>query len=138
MAKPNIDNYEDLMDEKDRLKSRLTESKANIKQAFEGIKDELNPFAAVKEMTHGALQTSTTNPLVKFGIKRATEFLIGKVLLKRAGWLPRLIVPFVVREIATRTIGVKADEKIASTLRNTADKLREVDIPQLSKGKKAQ
>ena len=137
MAKPNIDNYDDLMEEKERLKARIKSNKASIRQSFEGIKDELNPLNAIRQSTHGVFQTSTTNPLIKFGIKRATEFLIGKVLLKRAGWLPKLIVPFLVREIATRTIGMKADKKISSTLRSAADKIREVDIPDLSKERTA-
>ncbi|WP_346237154.1 hypothetical protein ABDK00_012020 [Niabella insulamsoli] len=135
MAKPQIDNFSDLMQEKERLKARLNNSKANIRDSFEGIKDELNPFNAIKEKTHGVLQTSTANPLVKFGIKRATEFLISKVLLRRAGWFTKLVVPFIVREVATRAIGLKADKKIAKTLRTAADKVRAADMPDLA-GKK--
>lgn len=132
MAKPQIDNYEDLMEEKERLKARLKASRASIKQSLGDIKDEINPFSTIKKTAQEAFSTSTTNPLVKFGIKRASEFLIGKVLLKKAGWLPKLVVPFLVREAATRLIGSKADEKIAATLRSTAHKLREVEIPDLS------
>ncbi len=136
MAKPQIDNYEDLMEEKERLKARLKASKASIRQSFEDIKEEVNPFSNIRKTAQGALSTSTTNPLVKFGIKRASEFLIGKVLLKRAGWLPKLIVPFLVREVATRLIGSNADKKIATVLRSTASKLREAEIPDLSDEKK--
>lgn len=132
MAKPQIDNYEDLMEEKERLKARLKTKKASIKQSFAEIKGEINPFSNIKKTAQGAFSTSTTNPLVKFGIKRASEFLIGKVLLKKAGWLPRLIVPFLVREIATRVIGSKADKKIVTALKSTASKIRETDIPDLS------
>ncbi len=94
MAKPQIDNYEDLMEEKERLKARLRSRKTRIKQSFEEIKDEINPFTNIRKTAQEAFSTSTTNPLVKFGIKRASELLIGKVLLKKAGWLPRLVVPF--------------------------------------------
>ena len=137
MAKPQIDNYEDLMEEKERLKARLKASKAGIKQSLGDIKEELNPFSNIKKTAQEALSTSTTNPLVKFGIKRASEFLIGKVLLKKSGWLPKLVVPFLVREVATRLIGSKADKKIATALRSTAHKLREVEIPDLSGDKTA-
>ncbi|MGE9312566.1 hypothetical protein ACLOAU_13035 [Niabella sp. CJ426] len=135
MAKPQIDNYEDLMAEKERLKARLKASKASIKQSLGDIKEEINPFSNIKKTAQEAFSTSTTNPLVKFGIKRASEFLIGKVLLKKAGWLPKLVIPFLVREVTTRLIGSKADKKIATTLRSTAEKLREVEIPDLSGGK---
>jgi len=135
MAKPQIDNYEDLMEEKERLKARLRSRKTRIKQSFEEIKDEINPFTNIRKTAQEAFSTSTTNPLVKFGIKRASELLIGKVLLKKAGWLPRLVVPFLVREVATRLIGSKADKKIATALKSAASKIRETDIPDLS-GKK--
>lgn len=135
MAKPQINNYNDLMEEQERLKARIQLAKANISASFGEIKDEINPFSNMRKTAQSALSTSTTNPLVKFGIKRASEFLIGKVILKRAGWLPRLIVPFLVREIATRVIGNKADKKIVSALRHSADKIRETDIPDLSGAK---
>lgn len=132
MAKPQIDNYEDLMEEKERLKARLKSRKARIRQSFDEIKEEVNPFSNIRKTAQEAFSTSTTNPLVKFGIKRASELLIGKVLLKKAGWLPRLVVPFLVREVATRLIGSKADKKIATALRTAADKIRDTDIPDLS------
>ena len=131
MAKPDINNYEDLLKEKDRLKANLQAGRNNIKTSFREIKEELNPFSTIKKTAQSALGTSTTNPIIQFGIKRASEFLIGKVLLKKAGWLPRLIVPFIVREVATRLVGVRADRKIADTLKATAEKIRDVDIPDL-------
>ncbi len=131
MTKPRINNYEDLLEEKERLKEQLKESKANVKYAFDLIKEELNPVSAIKETALQAFKPDTTNPLVKFGIKRGTEFLIGKVLLRRAGWLPKLIVPFVVREVSTRLVGSKADKKIAKALHSAAAKIREVEVPDL-------
>lgn len=132
MAKPIIDNYKDLMEEKKRLKAQLNLSKANIKNSFQALKNEVNPLANFKRSAYGDLLSDSANPLIKFGIKRSSEFLIGKVLLKRAGWLPRLIIPFIVREVATRLIGSKVDKKIASTLHNAADKIRDADIPNIS------
>lgn len=132
MAKPNINNYEDLRNEKERLKENLKLSRARISQSFGLLKEELNPFSNIGKVTKNALQANTSNPLIKFGIKRASEFLIGKVLLKRAGWLPRLIVPFAVREVTTRLVGRKAEKKIATTLRNTAAAIRKVEVPDLS------
>ncbi|MGC4233226.1 MAG: hypothetical protein QM594_09635 [Niabella sp.] len=132
MTKPEINNYEDLMAEKKRLKARLRASKAGISYSFEAIKQEVNPFSGIKKNAGGIFQSGTTNPLVKFGIRRASEFLIRKILLKRAGWLPRLIVPFLVREAAVRIIGAKTDKKIAHALRDTAGKIRKAEIPDLS------
>jgi len=125
MAKPMINNIGDLMEEKKRLKARLQSDKASIRRSFEELKDEVNPFSGLKKTAHDALSAGTANPLIKFGVKRASEFLIGKVLLKRAGWLPRLVVPFLVREATTRLIGSKADKKIAGALHSLATRLRD-------------
>ena len=132
MTKTEINNYEDLMAEKKRLQDRLKASKAGIGHSFEAIKEEVNPFSGIQKSAGSVFQSCTTNPLVKFGIRRASEFLIGKVLLKRAGWLPRLVVPFIVREVSTRVVGTKADKKIAHALRSAADKIRDVKVPDLS------
>lgn len=131
MAKPEINNFEDLMAEKKRLKVALKANKANINESFKDLKEELNPFSQVRKTAQSALKANTANPIVRFGIKRATDFLVGKVLLKRAGWLPRLIIPFAVRDISSRLIGHKADKKIAATLHNAADKIRNVQVPEL-------
>ena len=132
MTRTEINNYQDLMAEKKRLKARLRAGKAGVSYSFEAIKQEVNPFSGIKKNVGGIFQSGTTNPLVKFGIKRASEFLIGKVLLKRAGWLPRLVVPFIVREVSTRVVGTKMDKKIAHALRSAADKIRDVKVPDLS------
>ncbi|GAB3432512.1 hypothetical protein [Niabella aquatica] len=137
MTKSEINNYDDLMAEKKRLKERLKTSKAVISYSFEAIKQEINPFSGVKKKAGSMFQSGTTNPLVKFGIRRASEFLIGKVLLKRAGWLPRLVIPFIVREVTVRTMGVKTDKKIAQALRSTASKIRAAKMPDLSGEKNA-
>jgi len=129
MGKPDINNYEELLQEKERLKVRLQMSKAKIGASFNALKDELNPYAAIGGIARNTLKGNTTNPLVKFGIKRSVEFFIGKVLLKRAGWLPRLVVPFVVREATTRMVGRKIDKKLAALLRKAAASIRETEIP---------
>jgi len=135
MTKPKINNYDDLMEEKERLKERLKESKANIKYNIALIKEELNPLSAIKDTAMGAFKKDTSNPLVQFGIKRGTEFLLGKVLLKRAGWLPKLVVPFVVRELTTRFVAHKADKKIAQALHQAAQWIRKKEAPQQGRKK---
>lgn len=137
MAKPIINNYEDLMEEKARLKANLKRNKTRINESFEALKEELNPFTNVGKVAKSALQGNTNSPLVKFGIKRASEFLIGKVLLKRAGWLPKLVVPFIVREVTSKLVGHKMDKKIASTLRSAASAVRKTEIPKFQPKKKS-
>ncbi|MFT4094559.1 MAG: hypothetical protein QM640_13085 [Niabella sp.] len=133
MAKPDINNYEDLMEEKERLKAGLKNNKAHIRQSFGALKEELNPFSQLRKTAQTALKANTANPVIQFGIRRAADFLVGKVFLKRAGWLPRLIVPLIVKQVATRVVGHKADKKIAGTLRKAAHTIRDIHIPEFGK-----
>ena len=133
MDRPIITNYQDLIKEKIRLKTSLKASKTNLKQSFEELKGELNPLNAIGKATRNALHPNSANPLVQFGMKNASEFIFGKLLLKRAGWLPKLIVPFLVKEVATRVIGTKTDKKMASLLKSFAEMIRKTTIPKGSK-----
>lgn len=126
--KPFVKSRNDLLDEKQRLKDQIQAGKGNIKNSFAGLKDELNPFKGAKQMAAGAIRGKRNNPIVKMGVAKVTNFLVTQFLLRKAGWLPRLIVPLVVNKVATRLLSGKASSKIASTLRNTADKVRGEDI----------
>lgn len=132
MAKPVINNYEDLMLEKQRLKSSLRKKKAKVNETFEALKEEVNPFSAIQKTAGAALQTNASNPLIKMGINKATDLLVGKVFLKNAGWLPKMLVPLLVKEITSRVVGHKPDKRIVAMLRKTAASIRSSNFPDLS------
>lgn len=136
MAKPIINNYDDLMLEKQRLKSNLRTSKRRINASFNALKDEVNPFSKIKQTAQTALRGDVASPIVQFGIKRATDLVFGKILLRRSGWLTRLLVPIAVRQVTKMLVGNKADKKIAKTLHTAADKVRDADLPELGEEKR--
>ena len=136
MAKSDINNLEELLQEKDRLRDVLKKRKAGINHSFEALKEEINPFSSVQKSAGAMLQTNGANPIIKIGINKATEWLLGKVLLKKAGWLPRIVVPYIVKETTSRLVGHKPDKRIATILRNAAKGIRNFNFPELSDQKK--
>ncbi len=139
MAKSTIKNYQDLMGEKERLINQLKTSKSNIRQSYGTLKEELNPFSVIKRTVKGAFPSHEASHLMQFSIKKSSDFLIKKILLKRAGWLHRLIIPFLVKEVTTQIVAKKADFKIAHMLRVAADKIRKtkaLDCSRFNQNKK--
>ncbi len=126
--RPKISSYEDLMVEKDRLRASIKFSKANISNSIDEIKDELNPFSGISRKASDLFSSGTANPLVSYGVTNATNFLLHKVILKNAGWLPRLILPLVVKKISSFIVAPQLNEKITSGMHQVADSIRKTEL----------
>ncbi|HRN48972.1 MAG TPA: hypothetical protein PK110_04635 [Niabella sp.] len=126
--RPKISSYEDLMVEKERLRTNIKYSKADISNSIEGIKDELNPFTGITRKTSELLSVKTSSPLISYGVSNAANFLLHKVILKNAGWLPRLIMPLVVKKVSEFIVAPQLNDKITSGMHQMADSIRNADL----------
>lgn len=124
MTKPVIRNYEDLMAEKQRLKQNSNESRQQISASFNALKDELSLLDGLGHTVKQVFSGDTTNPVVKLGIRKATDLVLNKFLLKNAPWPLKLLLPLAVKEVAGRLIGDKPDKKTAVLLHRLAAKIR--------------
>ena len=101
--KTNIQNLEDVRAERARLKNQIETSRMNLRYEFGAIKKELNPI----NQALGVVTDVFTTPrkgLLSMGVGFGVDVVLKKVVLARAGWLPRLVVPFLVRNAATNYI----------------------------------
>lgn len=101
--KNNIQNLDDVRAERARLKNQIETSRMNLRQEFGVIKKELNPI----NQALGVVTDVFTTPrkgLLSMGVGFGVDTILMKVVLARAGWLPRLIVPFLVKNVATNYI----------------------------------
>jgi|GEM_PF-569061 len=141
MTKPVITTHEDLMKEKARLKAQLKLHKTQLRQSVNAIKEELNPISQIAKTTKGIWNADTANPLIAMGVTKLTDLVLRKGLLRRAGWLPRLIAPVLVQKVATYLISEKAGDQIGRLLHQAAFRLREEKAPpadyEKAAGKKA-
>lgn len=128
MTKTVIASYSDLRFEKEKIKADINYRKTNIKEAFNDMKQELNPFASFSKGAKNLLQPQNSSPLISFGVATAADFLLKKVFLRRAGFLPKLIIPFVVSRAAKYISAPRLNEKIVNRLHHTASSIREVDV----------
>jgi len=104
-----IQTYEDLLEEKERLQSLLTIQKETLRQDIEEMKQELAPLRSAVSFVSKLVVKKDTNFLVDAGISALVTVGVKKLLLSRAGWLTRLIVPFFVKNYSSHIVSDNKD-----------------------------
>lgn len=99
-----IKNYEDLLLEEERLKTQLTLYKGLIKEDITGIREGLNPFKRVAAKVRGLFSRGDNGPLMNFGLNFGIDVFIRKLLLARAGWITKIVVPYLIKNYASHLV----------------------------------
>ncbi|HWA33154.1 MAG TPA: hypothetical protein VG737_03440, partial [Cyclobacteriaceae bacterium] len=71
------------------------------------LREELRPVSHAVGLLGKLTTKDTSNPAVTFGVDVAGDLLIKNTLLRRGGWLSRLIVPFLVKNLSTHLLSPK-------------------------------
>lgn len=114
MTKP-IRTYEDLMEEKEKLKQLLAAQKELVRQDFNEIKEELAPVRSAISTVGKFATRDNRNFLLTTATDTAIELLIRRVVLAKAGWFTKLFVPFLMKNFSSHVIADNKD-KILSKL----------------------
>jgi hypothetical protein len=101
--KTNIQNLDDVRAERARLKNQIESARTHLRQEFGVIKKELSPVNQALGVVSDAL-TTPRKGLLSMGIGLGVDTVLKKVILARAGWLPRLVVPFLVKNVASNYV----------------------------------
>ena len=134
-----INNREDLLQEKIRLKNSIAARKDGIRDSFGEMKDELNPLNMFSRKSadgssttisgvKNLLSSAGSTPLVSMGVSTAANFILRKFVLRRAGFIPRLLLPLVVKKASEFIVAPKVNRKIVSAMHNTAETIRDTDV----------
>ena len=67
---------------------------------------------------------------MNFGIEFGIDLLIRKLLLARAGWFTKIVVPFLVKNYSSHIIGTEKRAAILQKIKNMFDKIRPKPEPQ--------
>jgi hypothetical protein len=119
-----IKTYSDLCEERERLKNMLVVQKQRMKDDWDGLKHELNPFKKAAGVFGKFARADKSNPLMNTGVKVATDIFITKFVLGKAGWLTKALVPFVLTNYSTHMLADKGKNFISriSTFLNNKKK----------------
>lgn len=122
--KNNIQTIDDLRAERARLHNQMQLSKIGMRNEIAAIKEELNPARQAVGVLNDVL-TSPKKGLLTLGIGLGVDIVLRRTILARAGWLPKLVVPFLVRNVATNIVqknGKSIVEKGLVWLKNATEK----------------
>ena len=98
-----ISNYEDLKLEKARLHNNLLSQKAELRHQILVVKDRVEPLLNVISFL-GIFKKKENDSLLKMGIKTGVELLAHTTMLSKAGWVSKLVIPFVLKGISSTVV----------------------------------
>lgn len=104
MSKPIIRSYDDLLLEKERLRTQLDTQKSELNGRIREVKEKLAPVGTILSAIGGITALGAGNPLLKTGVGFAVDMLLKKKLFKGSGLLKGLVGSFLVRNVATKIL----------------------------------
>lgn len=104
---PVITTYEDLLQEEQRLKQKLALQKADFQYHFSVLKHKLSPVEKIAGIVKNVTTPDTTNPFLNTGLNLTVDLLLRKFYLSGIGWIPKLVVPFVLKNISSNLVNKK-------------------------------
>jgi len=104
-----IQTYRDLLDEKERLQALLAVQKETLRQDLREIKEELTPLRSAVAFAGKLITKDRTNTILNAGADTLINLVIKKVLLARAGWFTKFVVPLFVKNYSSHFISEKKD-----------------------------
>ena len=117
-----IQSYSDLLEEKNRLEILKATQKAEINHSWTGVKQSLTPVTNVFSFLGKITHRKHLNPLFDFGIDMAGDVLLRKVLLSKADWVTRLILPIFMKNYSSNVLGKVSGNTLFGKLRNLLSK----------------
>ena len=106
--KRKIRSYDDLEREEQLLEELLQAQKQLVLLDIEQLKAQLKPARMALQFVSKLTTVDKSNPLLNQGANTAIDFILKKVVLARAGWITKMLVPLVVKNYSSHFI---ADHK---------------------------
>lgn len=101
--------YEELLKEKQQLEIVLHAQKQIIRSDIRELKHQLAPvreaIATLKKFT----TKDKTNLLLTFGSDMAINALVKNFVLSRAGWLVRMVVPYILKNYSSHFLAERKE-----------------------------
>lgn len=119
-----IKNYADLEAEKLRLTALLRNHEEAIKADFVNVKEGLRPVGNVLNVVNKMATRDNRVPVMNFGLEMGIDLLIRRVLLGRAGWFAKIVVPYLVKNYSSHFLGEEKKKMLVSKVRDFFKKLR--------------
>jgi len=121
-----IRTYEDLLQEEQRLQLKLKSQELAIRQTLVDFKENVEPVKRVFNTVQKVFTRDNRVPVFNIGLELGVDFLLRKFILARAGWLTRILVPYLVKNYSSHII---AEEKRKALIQKIRDMFNKVKPP---------
>lgn len=106
----SINTYEELLNEEQQLLLRLQTGREIIKEDIRDIKEKFEPVSSVLSLVQKAMSRDTGNWIMNTTVNKVIDLVVKNLILGRAGWLTRLVVPFFLKNYSSHFIASHKDE----------------------------
>ena len=113
-----IKTYDDMCEEKKRLEELIVFQKAQIKQNWQEVKEELKPVSSAISFVGRMTHRDRTNPLINMGIDMAGDLLLRRGLLKKAGIVSKLTVPYLFKRVSSNLLSGDQNTSLLKKIMN--------------------
>lgn len=118
-----IKTYEDLLQEEQRLTAQQVLYKDLIREDITGLKEGLNPVKRIAAQAKNLFTFDDNGPLLNFGLKFGTDIFLQKVLLGRASWIAKVVVPYFIKNYTSHLITEDQRKAVAKTVSRLLSKV---------------
>lgn len=119
-----IKNYADLEAEKLRLVALLRNHEEAIKADVINVKEGLRPMSNALNVVNKMATRDNRVPVMNFGVEMGIDLLVRRVLLGRAGWFAKIVVPYLVKNYTSHFLGDEKKQLLLGKVRDFFKKLR--------------
>ncbi len=127
-----IETYNDLLKEKSLLEATLLMRREKIKRDISEIKEGLLPVSHAVDNVKKVFSRDRHNPLVNIGLNMASDLVLKKFLLARAGWFMKLVVPYLIKNYSSHLISQNSNKKLLNFgVRINKDNTRDTQLSKI-------
>jgi hypothetical protein len=119
-----IRTYDDLLQEEQRLQLQLKSQETLIRQDLVGFQENLEPVKKVFNTVQKIFTRDNRVPFFNIGLELGIDVLLRRFILARAGWITRILVPYLVKNYSSHIIGEEKRKALIKKVRDMFDKLR--------------
>ncbi len=107
-----IRTYKDLEEEKLKLQALLKAQRELIREDIADLKAELRPMGEALSFIGKVTTKDRSNFLLTEGADRIIDLVVKKIVLGRAGWVTKAVVPFLMKNYSSHVIADNKDSII--------------------------
>ena len=119
-----IKTYQDLLQEEQRLLSQLKASELLIRDDIAGVKEGLKPIGRLMKTISKFTTRDRTGAFANFGLDFSVDLLVRRVILAKAGWFTKILIPYVIKNYSSHFITEQQKAKLMQKVSSILSKFR--------------